>query len=94
MAPLILNFGSGGGEQLHAATALPREKNPVPLRQMPSCIGTLWTGGDWLISEAMAERLLTAETAVGARVETLVNSTLSTIYSRWLERGWNPGLPP
>jgi hypothetical protein len=52
MAPLILNFDSDGGEQLHAAAAaaaaLPREITRYPLREKPSCTRTWWTGGDWL----------------------------------------------
>lgn len=33
MAPLILNFYSVGGEQLHAAASLPRERTRYPLRE-------------------------------------------------------------
>ena len=48
MAPLLLNFDSYGGEQLHPAAALPRERSRYPLREKPSCTRTWWTGGDWL----------------------------------------------
>jgi hypothetical protein len=43
-APLILNLGIRWSGQLHASTALPRDKNPVPIEEEAGCAPQpVWT---------------------------------------------------